>query len=108
MAVISEDHIEQIVIQEFVDLGYTYINGADISPEGAAHEREFNEVVLKNRLQKAISKLNPTVPVEAKEEALRKVLRSDSPSLFQNNYSSNQVGHIRCGTQSLVTIISSQ
>lgn len=87
MAVISEDHIEQIVIQEFVDLGYTYINGADISPEGSAHEREFNDVVLKHRLQKAISKLNPTVPVEAQEEALRKVLRSDSPSLYQNNYS---------------------
>ena len=87
MAVISEDHIEQIVIQEFVDLGYAYINGADISPEGSAHEREFNEVVLKQRLQKVILKLNPTVPFEAQEEALRKVLRSDSPSLFQNNYS---------------------
>ena len=30
MAVISEDNIEQIVIQEFIDLGYSYINGADI------------------------------------------------------------------------------
>ena len=30
-AVISEDHIEQIVIQEFIDLGYSYVNGADIS-----------------------------------------------------------------------------
>ncbi|WP_396164942.1 type I restriction endonuclease subunit R [Flavobacterium sp.] len=86
MAVISEDHIEQIIIQEFIDLGYTYVNGADISPEGTAQEREYNEVVLKNRLLNAISKLNPNVPFEAQEEAVKKVLRTDSPNLFQNNY----------------------
>jgi type I restriction enzyme R subunit len=86
MAVISEDHIEQIVIQEFIDLGYSYVNGADISPEGTAQEREYNEVVLKNRLHNAITKLNPDVPYEAQEEAVKKVLRTDSPNLFQNNY----------------------
>ncbi len=86
MAVISEDHIEQIIIQEFIELGYSYVNGADISPEGTAQEREYNEVVLKNRLHNAISKLNPNVPYEAQEEAVKKVLRTDSPNLFQNNY----------------------
>lgn len=85
-ALISEDHIEQVVIQEFIELGYQYINGTDISPDGSMPEREYNEVVLKNRLQDAIAKLNPTIPFEAQEEALRKVLRSDSPNLFQNNY----------------------
>lgn len=85
-AVISEDHIEQIVIQEFIDLGYSYVNGADISPDGVAQEREFDEVVLKQRLQTAIAKLNPNVPHEAQEEAIKKVLRTDSPNLFQNNY----------------------
>jgi type I restriction enzyme R subunit len=86
MAVISEDHIEQIIIQEFIDLGYSYVNGADISPDGIAQEREFDEVVLKYRLRTAIAKLNPTVPLEAQEDALKKLLRSESPSLFQNNY----------------------
>jgi type I restriction enzyme R subunit len=86
MAVISEDHIEQIIIQEFIDLGYSYVNGADISPDGVAQEREFDEVVLKQRLQTAIAKLNPTIPCEAQEEAIKKVLRTDSPNLFQNNY----------------------
>jgi len=86
MAVISEDHIERVVIQEFIDLGYQYINGSDISPDGLFQEREYHEVVLKSRLQKAIAQLNPTIPADAQEEALRKVLRSDSPNLFQNNY----------------------
>jgi len=86
IAVISEDHIEQIIIQEFIELGYSFVKGSDISPEGMAQEREYNEVVLKNRLQAAISKLNPNVPYEAQEEAIKKVLRTDSPNLFQNNY----------------------
>ena len=86
MAVISEDHIEQIVIQEFIDLGYVYANGADISPEGMSQERDFDEVVLKQRLRDAIKKINPNVPNEAQEDAIKKLLRSDSPSLFQNNY----------------------
>jgi type I restriction enzyme R subunit len=85
-AVISEDHIEQIIIQEFIDLGYSYVNGADISPEGIAQEREFDEVVLKERLRSAIAKQNPTVPADAQEDAIKKLLRSDSPNLFQNNY----------------------
>ena len=86
MAVISEDHIEQIVIQEFIDLGYAYVNGADISPEGMSQERNFDEVVLKQRLRDAIKKINPNVPNDAQEDAIKKLLRSDSPSLFQNNY----------------------
>jgi len=85
-ALISEDHIEQVVIQEFIELGYQYINGTDISPDGSMPEREYNEVVLKNRLLEAIAKLNPSIPYGAQEEALRKVLRSDSPNLFQSNY----------------------
>lgn len=85
-ALISEDHIEQVVIQEFIELGYQYINGTDISPDGSMPEREYNEVVLKNRLQEAIAKFNKNIPYEAQEEALRKVLRSGSPNLFQNNY----------------------
>ena len=85
-AVISEDHIEQIVIQEFIDLGYSYVNGADISPDGVAQERAYDEVVLKHRLRSAITRLNPTLPTDAQEDALKKLLRSDSLNLFQNNY----------------------
>ena len=71
MAVISEDHIEQILIQEFKDLGYSYVNGADISPDGTAQEREFDEVVLRARLEEAVRRINPNVPSEASEEAIK-------------------------------------
>jgi type I restriction enzyme R subunit len=86
MAVISEDHIEQLVIEEFIQLGYQYMNGAELSPEGLFQEREYHEVVLKQRVQNAIARINPAIPYEAQEEALKKLLRSESPNLFQNNY----------------------
>jgi type I restriction enzyme R subunit len=71
MAVISEDHIEQLVIEEFIQLGYQYMNGAELSPEGLFQEREYHEVVLKQRVQNAIARINPAIPYEAQEEALK-------------------------------------
>lgn len=85
-AVISEDHIEQVLIQELIELGYTYVHGGEISPDGGSPERTFQEVVLKERLQSAIARFNPTIPYEAQEEALKKLLRADSPELVMNNH----------------------
>lgn len=85
-AVISEDHVEQAFIEEMVGLGYAYINGTNISPGGIQAERSFQDVVLKERLRLAIASINPDIPGEAQEEALKKVARADSPELYQNNY----------------------
>jgi len=85
-AVISEDHIEQVLIQELIELGYSYVNGVEISPDGFNPERTYQEVVLKERLLTAIARFNPDIPYEAQEEALKKVLRADSPDLVMNNH----------------------
>jgi type I restriction enzyme R subunit len=82
---ISEDEIEQIAINYFINLGYTHLLGPDISPDGEHPERKYNEVVLVTRLRDAIDKLNPDIPNEAKEDALKKVLRAESPNLLINN-----------------------
>jgi type I restriction enzyme R subunit len=42
-------------------------------------------VVLLGRLRAALDRLNPNVPAEARDEAVRKVLHPDSPSLIENN-----------------------
>lgn len=41
----------------------------------------FGEVVLVGRLREANRRLNPAIPEEAREEALRKVLRVGTPAL---------------------------
>ncbi len=85
MNLITENEIEQIAIGYFLSLGYIYVSGPDISPDGEHPERQYNEVVLTNRLRDAIDRLNPDIPFDAKEEALKKVLRTDSQNLLINN-----------------------
>ena len=82
---ISEDEVEQVSLDILKELGYKIIYGPDISPDGRNPEREYDEVVLTQRLKTAINKFNPNIPKEAKEEALKKVLRTDPNKLVVNN-----------------------
>ncbi len=82
---ITENEIEEIAIGYLQALGYTYQLGTVISPDGEHPERKYNEVVLVTRLRDAIDKLNPTITQDAKEDALKKVLRTDSPNELINN-----------------------
>lgn len=56
-----------------------------ISPDGEHPERQYTDVVLTTRLRDAIDKLNPTITQDAKEDALKKALRTESPNLLINN-----------------------
>ena len=88
---ITESEIEQIALEILGnDLGYSVLYVPDIA-EGHKKEREYSEVVLKQRLHKAIEKLNPSIPADAKEEALKKVLRTTTISLFENNQAFHQM-----------------
>ena len=82
---ITENEIEEIALSYLQSLGYNYLNGLVISPDGEHPERQYNEVILTSRLLDAIDKLNPTISQDAKEDALKKVLRTDSPNLLINN-----------------------
>ncbi|MFN4247374.1 MAG: type I restriction endonuclease subunit R [Flavipsychrobacter sp.] len=82
---ISESEIEDIALSYLQQLGYTHVLGTVISPDGDHPERQYNEVVLVTRLRDAIDKLNPSLKQDAKEDALKKILRTDSPTLLINN-----------------------
>ncbi|MBX2899827.1 MAG: type I restriction endonuclease subunit R, partial [Cyclobacteriaceae bacterium] len=87
MAAITENDIEQIALGYLKTLGYLYVYGPAISPDesNTQPERQYNEVVLVQRLRAAIEKLNPNAPPEAQEDAIKKVLRTDSLDALLNN-----------------------
>lgn len=88
---ITENEIEQIALDILnEDLGYTVLYGPDIA-EGDTKERDYNEVVLQQRLKNAIEKINPDIPTDAKEEAFKKALRTTTISLFENNQAFHQM-----------------
>ncbi|MFN8116315.1 MAG: type I restriction endonuclease subunit R [Bacteroidia bacterium] len=82
---ITENEIEEIALSYLQGLGYAYQLGTVISPDGEHPERQYNEVVLVTRLRDAIDKLNPNISQDAKEDALKKVLRTESPNALINN-----------------------
>ena len=83
---ITESHIEEAALEILDSLGYEILHGPDISPDGENPERNsYETVVLVERLKEAIDKFNPTIPDEAKEQAVKQILRTESPELVTNN-----------------------
>jgi type I restriction enzyme R subunit len=86
MTKITENDIELFAIELLEKQGFEYVYGPDIAPEMERSERaSFEEVVLKDRLDKAARKINPNIPLPAIQEALKKVNRINSPELISNN-----------------------
>jgi len=86
MTRITESAIEKLAIERLEALGYRYVYAPDIAYDGDAPERaSYAEVLLTGRLREAIRRLNPGIPADAQEEALKTVLRIASPDLPANN-----------------------
>lgn len=84
--VLNENTVEQAALTWLEELGYTKLNGPYIAEDGIVPERtSYSDVVLRGRLEAAIKNLNPKLPAEAIEDALRKVLNPQFPSLHQSN-----------------------
>ena len=83
---IDESDIETTAMNWLAGMGYSVLHGPDIAPDTADAERSrYEDVVLTQRLRDAVARLNPNIPAEAHEEAIRKVLSPHSPALVQNN-----------------------
>ena len=83
---ITEETVEKVAIDWFLSMGYSYVNGLSMAPGEACSERDsFKDVVLERRLRDAIDRLNPQIPSEAREDAFRKVLLVEGPSLIAAN-----------------------
>ncbi|MCS7468514.1 type I restriction endonuclease subunit R [Stieleria sp. ICT_E10.1] len=87
----NEDTVELAALEWLSEIGFETAHGSTIAPDGDSPEREsFQDVILVDRLRSAIAKLNPNLPEEAREDALRKVLRPDLPTVIQNNRAFHQ------------------
>jgi type I restriction enzyme, R subunit len=86
MTKITENAIEQLAIERLEALGYSYIYAPDIAPDSPAPERDsFEQVLLVERLKKAVHRINTHLPDEAHTEAIKEIQRIASPELLANN-----------------------
>lgn len=86
MTRITENTIEEFAIELLERLGYQYIYAPNIAHDGERPERNsYEEVLLTERLQNAIRRINPKVPIDSQEEAFKEIQRINSPELLANN-----------------------
>jgi len=86
MTRITESEIEQFAIEQLEHLGYQYLYAPDIAFDSNTPEREsFKDVLLLERLQTAVGRINPDIPVEVRENAIKQIQRLNSPELIANN-----------------------
>lgn len=86
MTRITENDIEAFAIELFESLDYQYIYAPTIAPDGENPERNsYDNVLLLERLQNAVHKINPDIPTAAQSEAIKELQRIHSPELINNN-----------------------
>src|SRR5574344_112349 len=94
---ITESVIEKFTINLLETQGYQYIYGPDIAPDSEAPlplgeagvrvsaRRSYEDVLLLDRLKTAVGRINPSVPADACEDAIKQIQRLASPDLIANN-----------------------
>ena len=83
---IIESTVEEAALSWFAELGYSILAGPKIAPGELLSEREaFSEVILTKRVQAALYSLNPNIPTEAIDDALRKITHFEALSFIANN-----------------------
>ncbi len=81
-----EDHVEEAALEWLGELGWTIAHGPDVSPDSPQPLRAaYQDVVLIDRLRDAVGRLNPSIPADTREEAIRRILASETPSLVEEN-----------------------
>lgn len=86
MAFLPEAAVEQALLDQLRALDYRIEREENIGPDGHFPEREsHDEVILKKRFEDAVARLNPHLPLEARQDAIRKIMQSELPSLLEEN-----------------------
>jgi len=82
----SEDIVENAAVDIIRELGFDFLDPKLIAPDGDAPERgAYGDVILEKRLEAAVARLNPSIPEEAREAAVKQLLISETPSLVEEN-----------------------
>ena len=85
-ATFAESTVESAALAWLSELGWQVKHSSEIAPDGLFAERQdYGQVVLEQRLRDALARLNPDLPPEALQDALRKLVNPPGATLEQRN-----------------------
>ena len=77
-----ETTVEEAAIEWFRALGYDYVPGPVLAPDGEHPERrDWKTTILEGRFRAALARINPHLNTDALEDVARKILANQSASL---------------------------
>ena len=80
------DKVELPALEQLQSLGWSYIEGAQLSPDESDERSSLKDVVLEKRLTESLKRINPWI----NDENLRKVVRDLTKTLYPNLVEANQ------------------
>ena len=80
------DKVELPALVQLQSLGWSYIEGAQLSPDESDERSSLKDVVLEKRLTTSLKRINPWI----NDENLRKVVRELTKTLYPNLVEANQ------------------
>ncbi|HHQ4930138.1 TPA: type I restriction endonuclease subunit R [Aeromonas hydrophila] len=85
---LNEQQLEDLCLGWFQETGWRFAHGSDIAPDSSAPERtDYRQVVLRERLLKALARINPHMPPSALEQAAHALLSVSEPQMVVRNRS---------------------
>jgi type I restriction enzyme, R subunit len=80
------DKVELPALEQLQSLGWSYVEGAKLSPDESDERSSLKDVVLEKRLTQSLKRINPWI----NDENLRKVVRDLTKTLYPNLVEANQ------------------
>ncbi len=80
------DKVELPALEQLQSLGWSYVEGAKLSPDESDERNSLKDVVLEKRLTESLRRINSWI----NEENLRKVVRDLTKTLYPNLVEANQ------------------
>ena len=85
---LNEQQLEELCLSWFQQVGWRFAHGPDIAPDSSAPERtDYRQVVLRERLLAALTRINPQIPAAALEQAVHALQTVSEPQMVVRNRS---------------------
>ncbi len=86
MPTLNESDVEAAALEWLSALGWQTAHGPDIASDTPGAERDnYGQAILEHRLRNALSRLNPSLPVSALDDAFRRLTQPEGATLEARN-----------------------
>jgi type I restriction enzyme R subunit len=86
MTGVTESVVESAALAWLEGDGWQVAHGPDLAPDTpAAERRDYGDMILARRLRDAIARLNPDLPAEAADDALRRITQPEGATAEARN-----------------------